>query len=133
MSWRMPNEEAQFAMGLIDRWGMVSGNTKDGPALPPGAVVERAFDIARLTFAHPLTGETVRCESSLPPAIDPATGWFQNEPLKTKQPWISNEGKTLTQGAVLKPTRWLNVFYNQSDSFTPAGISPTCCTAAHGC
>lgn len=49
---RIPSEEAQFAMGLIDRWGMVSGNSKDGPALPPGAVVDRAFSIARLTFQH---------------------------------------------------------------------------------
>jgi hypothetical protein len=31
---------------------MVTGNHKDGPALPPGAVVERAFDIAKAAFQH---------------------------------------------------------------------------------
>lgn len=42
---RVLSEEATFALGLIDRWGM-------DPALPPGAVVERAFDIAKLAYQH---------------------------------------------------------------------------------
>ena len=49
---RLLSEEATFALGLIDRWGMVAGNHKDGPALPAGAVVERAFDIAKLAYMH---------------------------------------------------------------------------------
>ncbi len=40
---RVPSREASFAMDLIEN---------DRSALPPGAVVERAFDIARLTFQH---------------------------------------------------------------------------------
>jgi hypothetical protein len=87
------------------------------------ATVQNYFLQNRLVTTFGWRNDRQRVRESLPPAIDPATGWFQNEPLKTKQPWISNEGKTLTQGAVLKPTRWLNVFYNQSDSFTPAGIA----------
>ena len=39
-------------MDLIARWGMLAHNHKDGLAMPAGAVVERAFDIAKLTFQH---------------------------------------------------------------------------------
>ena len=49
---RLPNQEAYFAMDLIKSYGMVTMLAKDGPVSPPGAVVERAFDIARLTFEH---------------------------------------------------------------------------------
>jgi len=49
---RIPSEEAVFAMSLIEKWGLVAMHGKDGPVMQPGAVVERAFDIARLTFAH---------------------------------------------------------------------------------
>lgn len=40
---RVTSQEASFAMDMI---------VDDRSALPPGAVVERAFDIARLTFQH---------------------------------------------------------------------------------
>ncbi len=33
--------------------------------------------------------------------------------------WIFQEGDTLTKGIVVKPLRWLNLHYNESDSFTP--------------
>lgn len=49
---RLLSDEATLALELICRWGMVAGNHKDGPALPPGAVVERAFDIAKLAYQH---------------------------------------------------------------------------------
>jgi hypothetical protein len=37
--------------------------------------------------------------------------------------WVRAAGDTKTAGAVLKPTRWLNLHYNQSDSFQPAGYA----------
>ena len=49
---RLLSDEATLALDLICRWGMVAGNHKDGPALPPGGVVERAFDIAKLAYQH---------------------------------------------------------------------------------
>ena len=49
---RAPSEEAVFAMEMIKHLGMVITQSKDGPAMVPGAVVERAFDIAKLTFQH---------------------------------------------------------------------------------
>lgn len=42
---RILNEEAAFAMSLIER-SMV------GPILPAGAAVERAFNISKLAFQH---------------------------------------------------------------------------------
>ncbi|MSU49406.1 MAG: hypothetical protein EXS37_10025, partial [Opitutus sp.] len=101
--------------------GVFSNNRTEVRTL--NATVQNYFFKDRLVTTFGWRNDRQRVRESLPPAIDPATGWFQNEPLKTKLPWILNEGKTLTQGAVLKPTRWLNLFYNQSDSFTPAGIS----------
>ncbi len=49
---RLRSDEAIFAMSMIERWGMVATHQKEGPALPAGAVVERAFNIAKLTFQH---------------------------------------------------------------------------------
>lgn len=49
---RIPSGEAAFALDLIARWGMVAQHNKSGPVLPAGAVVERAFDIAKVAFQH---------------------------------------------------------------------------------
>jgi hypothetical protein len=49
---RILSDEATLALELICRWGMVASHTKDGAALPAGAVVERAFDIAKLAYQH---------------------------------------------------------------------------------
>jgi hypothetical protein len=35
--------------------------------------------------------------------------------------WVHAGGKTKTGGIVVKPTRWLNLHYNKSDSFQPQG------------
>ena len=37
--------------------------------------------------------------------------------------WVHAEGKTKTAGVVVKPLRWLNLHYNQSDSFQPQGYA----------
>lgn len=49
---RMPSSEAQFAMGLIDKWAMVATQGQGGQIMKAGEVVDRAFEIARLTFLH---------------------------------------------------------------------------------
>lgn len=55
--------------------------------------------------------------------IDPATRLhdlsFLNE---FPNPWSENEGKTKTKGVVVKPLPWLNLHYNESDSFVPEPI-----------
>ena len=37
--------------------------------------------------------------------------------------WVHAGGKTTTAGVVVKPTRWLNLHYNKSDSFQPQGYA----------
>jgi hypothetical protein len=101
--------------------GVFSNNRTEVRTL--NATVQNYFLQNRLVTTLGWRNDRQRARESLSPAIDAATGWFQNEPLETKLPWISNEGKTMPQGAVLKPTPWLDLFYNQSDSFTPAGIA----------
>ena len=53
-------------------------------------------------------------------AFDPAVGRITNAALDIWNPWIDQSGDTKTYGIVAKPTRWLNLFYNHSDSFAPA-------------
>ncbi len=87
------------------------------------ATTQNYFFGDRLITTFGLRNDRQRVRESLPPAIDPATGWFTFDNLKTKLPWVVNEGDTVSAGAVLKLTRWLRVFYNQSDSFTPATVA----------
>lgn len=57
-------------------------------------------------------------------AIDPATGWIDYKNLEAfDEDWTGQSGETKTLGIVVKPTSWLNVFYNFSDSFDPLGIA----------
>lgn len=49
---RILNEEASFAMDMIQRWGLAMTHGKDGTIMQPGAVVERAFAISELAFKH---------------------------------------------------------------------------------
>jgi hypothetical protein len=49
---RLLSDEASLAVELIYRWGMETIHHNEGPILPPSAVVERAFEIAKLTFQH---------------------------------------------------------------------------------
>ena len=58
-------------------------------------------------------------------AVDPATGWISYDNLDdfSNSDWYEQSGDTKTLGIVIKPTSWLNLFYNQSDSFNPLGIA----------
>lgn len=37
--------------------------------------------------------------------------------------WVQNRGKTTTNGVVVKPLSWVNLLYNQSNSFTPGSLA----------
>ncbi|MES2691870.1 MAG: hypothetical protein V4773_00265 [Verrucomicrobiota bacterium] len=37
--------------------------------------------------------------------------------------WVRASGPTKTAGVVVKPTPWLNLHYNKSDSFQPSGVA----------
>jgi outer membrane receptor protein involved in Fe transport len=66
-----------------------------------------------------------RLRSSAAVTVDPATGFITYDPLGdySNSSWLEQEGDTKTYGLVFKATSWLNLFYNQSDSFNPLGIS----------
>lgn len=60
--------------------------------------------------------------SSFPP-IDPSTGEAYPEDVGIEfGDWQEVSGDTTTAGIVVKPTKWLNFHYNQSDNFTPEGV-----------
>lgn len=54
----MPNAEAQFAMALVERFGLIaaepdgedSSGRQKGQVMPVAAVVARAFDLAQASF-----------------------------------------------------------------------------------
>jgi outer membrane receptor for ferric coprogen and ferric-rhodotorulic acid len=52
--------------------------------------------------------------------VDATTGLLDYAALKIWGPWVEKAGDTKTKGVVVKPLRWLNLHYNQSDSFQPA-------------
>jgi outer membrane receptor protein involved in Fe transport len=52
--------------------------------------------------------------------VDATTGLLDYSALKVWGPWVEKAGDTKTKGVVVKPLRWLNAHYNQSDSFQPA-------------
>ncbi len=66
-----------------------------------------------------------RLRSSSGVTVDPATGYITYAPLSdySNSPWLEQQGDTKTYGVVFKATPWLSLFYNQSDSFNPLGIS----------
>jgi len=47
---RTPNEEAAFAMSMIEKWALGVGRNE--ALMKPEEAVERAFTIARLTYQH---------------------------------------------------------------------------------
>lgn len=58
------------------------------------------------------------------PPIDPATGRPDPAEVGTLwQDWQEVSGNTKTIGLVVKPLPWLSFHYNESDNFTPAGVS----------
>jgi len=59
--------------------------------------------------------------NSNPAVIDSSTGLYNTDPLYTfPSNWLTVSGATKTRGVVVKPLRWLNLHYNQADSFLPA-------------
>jgi len=57
--------------------------------------------------------------------VDPATGLLEYSQLANWGNWTTREGDTKTKGVVVKPLSWLNLHYNESDSFQPANAQYT--------
>lgn len=62
--------------------------------------------------------------SSLPLVLNPETRMFDRSGVwNFGDNWIENEGSTKTRGIVVKPLPWLNLHYNESDSFLPEPVA----------
>lgn len=62
------------------------------------------------------------------PALNPTAatnGYFDTTPLSqyTVNDWVHRKGKTHNEGIVVKPFRWLDLAYNQSNSFSPGSTN----------
>ncbi len=56
------------------------------------------------------------------PVLDAAAIGYDTEAserVREQIDWFSKSGDTLTKGIVVKPLRWLNLHYNESDTFQP--------------
>jgi hypothetical protein len=92
------------------------------------ATAQSYFLNNRLVTTYGWRRDRRRERSSSGVVIDPATGVASYDALRNWGPWTddqgdviraSQRGDTTTFGAVAKPLRWLNLHYNQSDSFFP--------------
>jgi outer membrane receptor protein involved in Fe transport len=84
------------------------------------ATLQSYFMNDRIVATYGFRRDRQRTRQSNGIAFDPAAGRITNAALKIWNPWVEQSGDTKTFGVVTKPTRWLNVFYNHSDSFAPA-------------
>ena len=84
------------------------------------ATLQSFFFRDRLVTTYGFRRDRQRTRESNGIAFDPAVGHITNAGLSIWNPWIDQGGDTKTFGVVAKPARWLNLFYNRSDSFAPA-------------
>lgn len=84
------------------------------------ATLQSYFLNERIVTTYGFRLDRQRTRQSNGIAFDAAAGRITNSALSIWNPWTNQSGDTKTFGIVAKPTRWLNVFYNRSDSFAPA-------------
>jgi outer membrane receptor protein involved in Fe transport len=92
------------------------------------ATLQSFFFKDRLVTTYGWRRDRRRERTSAGNVVDPATGVASYNNLNVWNRWTddqgdvvraSQRGDTKTWGAVVKPLRWLNLHYNQSDSFAP--------------
>ena len=77
------------------------------------------------TFAVRRDRQRGRSSAASTADINPATGFLEYAGLKRFTPWSESAGDTKTTGVVVKPTRWVNAYFNYADSFQPAAVQYT--------
>lgn len=79
----------------------------------------------RLDRTRQINGRSLNSSAtSSTSTIDPATRLNDLSFLDSfGTDWVENRGRTKTKGVVVKPFRWLNLHYNQSDSFSPEPVA----------
>jgi outer membrane receptor protein involved in Fe transport len=113
---------------VVDNLGILGTNRTREEIRTVNATAQSYFFKNRLVTTFGWRQDRRRERTSLPNVVDPTTGLVSYEPLKTWNRWTddqgevvraSQRGETKTFGAVVKPLSWLNLHYNQSDSFFP--------------
>ena len=113
---------------VVDNLGLIGTNRSRDEIRTLNATAQSYFFNNHLVTTLGWRLDRRRERTSLSNVIDPATGLVSYEPLKTWNRWsddqgdvvrASQRGGTKTLGAVMKPLTWLNLHYNQSDSFFP--------------
>ncbi len=113
---------------VVENLGVI-GTTRNREEIRTfNATAQSFFLKERLVTTFGWRQDRRRERTSQPNVVDATTGLVNNEPLKNWGIWTddqgpvvrdSQRGQTRTFGAVVKPLRWLNLHYNQSDSFFP--------------
>ncbi len=113
---------------VVDNLGILGTNRNREEIRTLNATAQSYFFKNRLITTLGWRQDRRRERTSLPNAVDPATGLVTYDAMQTWNRWTddqgdvvrdSQRGQTKTFGAVVKPLTWLNVHYNQSDSFFP--------------
>ncbi|MSU23875.1 MAG: Plug domain-containing protein [Opitutus sp.] len=113
---------------VVDNLAILGTNRNREEIRTLNATAQSYFFNNRLVTTFGWRKDRRRERTSLPNVVDPTTGLVSYEPIKTWGTWTddqgqvvrdSQRGETKTFGAVLKPLAWLNLHYNQSDSFFP--------------
>ncbi len=87
-----------------------------------GLVTQNFFWGGRIVTIIGWRNDNQRGRSSFGPVVDPNTGLVDFSPMDEWLDWTEREGDTKTKGIVFKPLSWLNLHYNESDSFLPANV-----------
>lgn len=90
-----------------------------------GLVAQNFFWDGRIVTTAGWRNDNQRSRNSFGPTVNPDTGLVDFSPMEEWREWSEREGDTKTWGVVVKPLNWLNLHYNESDSFVPANIQYT--------
>ena len=105
---------------LIGEGGVTPSNRTRREIRTQSATTQNFFLDDRIVTTFGWRKDKNRSRDSNGATIDPATGLANYDALKVWGPWVDKAGDTKTSGVVVKPFRWFNAHYNQSDSFQPA-------------
>jgi len=113
---------------LIDELPIVGTTARREEIRTINATLQSYFFKDRLVTTYGWRRDRRRERTSAGAVVDPGTGVASYTNLNNWNRWTDDQGETVrasqrgdtkTFGAVVKPLRWLNLHYNQSDSFAP--------------
>jgi outer membrane receptor protein involved in Fe transport len=113
-------EQAEFG-----ETGFTPSNSDQRVIKTRGLVMQNFFWKDRIVTTAGWRRDQNNSRNSSGATVDPTTGLVEYSGLFNWGDWTTREGDTKTKGIVVKPFRWLNFHYNESDSFQPANAQYT--------